>query len=60
MTFYINEIKIYYFSDDNDDLFFSEAFANNPTKLLSIAFSIICLFFTTPILYLIVLFEKVT
>jgi hypothetical protein len=48
------------FSDDDDDLSLSEAFANNPTKLLSVAFSFITLLLIAPILYLIILFEKVT
>jgi hypothetical protein len=58
----IKEIKSFFlnFSDDDDDISLSEAFVNNPTKLLSIAFSFITLVLIAPILYLIILFEKVT
>jgi len=56
----LNNIKLQYFSQGNEDMLFNEIFANNPMKFLSIAFSTLTLLSMSPIIYLIVLFEKVT
>jgi hypothetical protein len=49
---------LYLFSEENEIVFF-EMFSNTPIKLLSIAFSTISIIVLTPLLYLVVLFEKV-
>jgi hypothetical protein len=49
---------LYFFREKNEIVFF-EMFSNTPIKLLSIAFSTISIIVLTPLLYLVVLFEKV-
>jgi len=52
-------IKNFYSREEEEDTLLTEIFANKPSKFLAIGFSVIGLLFITPLLYVIVIYEKV-